>query len=170
MHLHPLRFLLPDDRRGRGVPALFPQANTMKSPGFACRFVRDGGAPKKGPREFVPPGSFLYFHPEFGPFLQEFSGYRPFFGGFPSGGASFPWRSRRKMADVGRFCSGFVSDGDGIHPAGRGDAGRAWAGPPRFLPSGADAFRQAAETMDVSAGLPSIFAYFFLPADILELP
>ena len=56
--MHPLRFLLPDDRRGRGVPALFPQANTMKSPGFACRFVRDGGDPKKGPREFVPPGPF----------------------------------------------------------------------------------------------------------------
>lgn len=125
--MHPLRFLLPDDRRGRGVPALFPQANTMKSPGFACRFVRDGGDPKNGPREFVPPGSFLYFHPEFGPFLQEFSGYRPLFWRFPEGGSFFPLVEKAENGGCGtvllRFCVGrgrYPSGGDGRRREGVG--------------------------------------------------
>ena len=91
--MHPLRFLLPDDRRGRGVPALFPQANTMKSPGFACRFVRDGGDPKKGPREFVPPGSFFVVP----------SGIRPGLAGVFQLSAPFLEVSGRGEGDMGEL-------------------------------------------------------------------
>lgn len=35
--MHPLRFLLLDTRRGRGVQEFLPQAKTLKSPGSASR-------------------------------------------------------------------------------------------------------------------------------------
>lgn len=44
-----------------------------------------------------PRALFLYFHPEFGPVLQEFSGYRPLFWRFPEGG-----RGTESLCSAGR--------------------------------------------------------------------